>query len=268
MPGPRRVTFASAAPPVRYPHVYGINMPSRHELVAHGRTIPEIAEELGADYMVYQEVEDLKAAILEGSDVDDLDMSCFDGRYVTGTVTEEYLAWVEGRRSPDPLQATCGERPRSTAAGCRSRCRTGHRSWWNSSMRWSTTAVIAASWSAPAAVASAATARCRCADVPDVGDGQHPLDLGAAAEGIGILPDHLDELGHELRERHDRVRPEVDEPLRDAVALGAPAVLADQEAVVDPPALIAGAQAPQHPQQALRDARRGSGRPRRAVRRP
>jgi amidophosphoribosyltransferase len=94
--GAKSVTFASAAPPVRYPHVYGINMPSRHELVAHGRTIPEIAEELGADYMVYQEVEDLKAAILEGSDVEDLDMSCFDGRYVTGTVTEEYLSWVEG----------------------------------------------------------------------------------------------------------------------------------------------------------------------------
>jgi amidophosphoribosyltransferase len=94
--GAKTVTFASAAPPVRYPHVYGINMPSRHELVAHGRTIPEIAEELGADFMVYQEVEDLKAAILEGSDVEDLDMSCFDGRYVTGTVTEEYLAWVEG----------------------------------------------------------------------------------------------------------------------------------------------------------------------------
>ncbi|MGP3533394.1 amidophosphoribosyltransferase [Microbacterium sp. RD1] len=93
--GAKSVTFASAAPPVRYPHVYGINMPSRHELVAHGRTIPEIAAELGADHMVYQEVEDLKAAILEGSDLDDLDMSCFDGRYVTGTVSEEYLAWVE-----------------------------------------------------------------------------------------------------------------------------------------------------------------------------
>jgi amidophosphoribosyltransferase len=71
-------------------------MPSRQELVAHGRTIPEIAEELGADFVVYQEVEDLKAAILEGSDVEDLDMSCFDGRYITGTVTDEYLAWVEG----------------------------------------------------------------------------------------------------------------------------------------------------------------------------
>jgi amidophosphoribosyltransferase len=97
--GAKTVTFASAAPPVRYPHVYGINMPSRHELVAHGRTIPEIAQELGADYMVYQEVEDLKDAILEGSDITDLDMSCFDGRYITGTVSEEYLAWVEGSQT-------------------------------------------------------------------------------------------------------------------------------------------------------------------------
>lgn len=94
--GAATVTFASAAPPVRYPHVYGINMPSRHELIAHGRTIPEIAAVLGADHLVFQEVEDLKAAIVEGSDIEDLDMSCFDGRYVTGTVTEEYLHWVEG----------------------------------------------------------------------------------------------------------------------------------------------------------------------------
>ncbi|MFV0320701.1 MAG: amidophosphoribosyltransferase [Microbacterium sp.] len=94
--GALSVTFASAAPPVRYPHVYGINMPSRDELIAHGRTIPEIAEELGADRLVYQEIDDLKAAILEGApDVEDLDMSCFDGRYITGTVSDEYLAWVD-----------------------------------------------------------------------------------------------------------------------------------------------------------------------------
>ncbi|MDR2999424.1 MAG: amidophosphoribosyltransferase [Microbacterium sp.] len=93
--GALSVTFASAAPPVRYPHVYGINMPSKLELVAHGRTIPEIAEELGCDHIVFQEVDDLKAAITEGTDLVDLDMSCFDGRYVTGTVTEEYLDWVE-----------------------------------------------------------------------------------------------------------------------------------------------------------------------------
>ncbi|GGD90439.1 amidophosphoribosyltransferase [Microbacterium murale] len=97
--GALSVTFASAAPPVRYPHVYGINMPSKHELIAHDRTIPEIAAELGADHLVYQEVEDLKAAIIEGSDVTDLDMSCFDGRYVTGTVTDEYLSWVESSQS-------------------------------------------------------------------------------------------------------------------------------------------------------------------------
>jgi amidophosphoribosyltransferase len=97
--GAKSVIFASAAPPVRYPHVYGINMPSKLELVAHGRTIPEIAEELGADRMVYQEVEDLKAAIIEGSELTDLDMSCFDGRYVTGTVTPEYLEWVEKSQS-------------------------------------------------------------------------------------------------------------------------------------------------------------------------
>ncbi|MDT0156085.1 amidophosphoribosyltransferase [Microbacterium sp. ARD32] len=93
--GAKSVIFASAAPPVRHPHVYGINMPSRSELVAHGRTIPEIAEELGCDRIVYQEVDDLKAAIIEGSGLTDLDMSCFDGRYITGTVTPEYLDWVE-----------------------------------------------------------------------------------------------------------------------------------------------------------------------------
>lgn len=93
--GANKVTFTSAAPPVRYPHVYGINMPSRHELVAHGRRIPEIAIDLGADYLIYQEVADMQAAILEGSDVSALEMSCFTGQYVTGSVTPEYLAWVE-----------------------------------------------------------------------------------------------------------------------------------------------------------------------------
>ena len=93
--GANQVTFTSAAPPVRFPHVYGINMPSRHELVAHGRRIPEIATELGSDYLIYQQVEDMKQAIVEGSAVTDLEMSCFDGRYVTGTVTDEYLDWVE-----------------------------------------------------------------------------------------------------------------------------------------------------------------------------
>ena len=97
--GAASVIFASAAPPIRYPHVYGINMPSKHELIAHGRTIPEIAEVLGADRLVYQEVDDLKAAITEGSELTDLDLSPFDGRYVTGTVSDEYLSWLEGSQS-------------------------------------------------------------------------------------------------------------------------------------------------------------------------
>ena len=93
--GANKVTFTSAAPPVRFPHVYGINMPSRQELVAHGRKIPEINLELGADNLIYQEVADMQAAILEGSSVESLEMSCFTGDYVTGTITPEYLDWVE-----------------------------------------------------------------------------------------------------------------------------------------------------------------------------
>jgi amidophosphoribosyltransferase len=96
--GANKVTFTSAAPPVRFPHVYGINMPSRQELVAYGRRIPEIALELGTDYLIYQEVEDMQAAIIEGSNVASLEMSCFTGDYVTGTVTPEYLAWVEANQ--------------------------------------------------------------------------------------------------------------------------------------------------------------------------
>ena len=97
--GAKTVTFTSAAPPVRYPHVYGINMPTRRELVAHGRTIPEIAREIGADHLIYQKVEDMFGAITEGTDITELDMSCFTGEYCTGTVTDEYLQWVEDNQS-------------------------------------------------------------------------------------------------------------------------------------------------------------------------
>lgn len=95
--GARKVTFASAAPPIRHPHVYGINIPTESELIAHGRTIPEICELLGADHLIYQEVEDLEAAIMDGQtdqQLDGLDLSCFTGDYITGNVTQEYLDWV------------------------------------------------------------------------------------------------------------------------------------------------------------------------------
>jgi len=97
--GAKKVYFASAAPPVRYPHVYGINMPTRSELVAAGRTIPEITQEIGADYLIYQEVDDMKAAIVEGTDITELDMSCFTGEYCTGTIDESYLEWLEDNQS-------------------------------------------------------------------------------------------------------------------------------------------------------------------------
>ncbi len=97
--GANKVTFTSAAPPVRYPHVYGINMPNRNELVAHNRTNLQIANHLKVDHLVYQNVPDLKSAIINESCITDLDLSCFTGEYVTGEVTKEYLEWVESSYS-------------------------------------------------------------------------------------------------------------------------------------------------------------------------
>jgi len=93
--GANKVTFTSAAPPIRYPHVYGINMPSRNELIAYNRNINEIEDNLMIDKMIYQEVEDLTKAITNNSNIKELDLSCFTGKYVTETVTDEYLNWVE-----------------------------------------------------------------------------------------------------------------------------------------------------------------------------
>ncbi len=97
--GANNVIFTSAAPPVRYPHVYGINMPSRRELIAHNKSIEAIARELSITSLVYQEIDDLKYSILCKSDIKDLDMSCFTGNYVTGTVSGEYLEWIESSQS-------------------------------------------------------------------------------------------------------------------------------------------------------------------------
>ncbi len=93
--GANKVIFTSAAPPVRFPHVYGINMPSRKELIAYNRTLEEIEGKLLIDKMIYQKVSDLTQAILENSNLSHLDLSCFNGEYVTGNITEEYLDWVE-----------------------------------------------------------------------------------------------------------------------------------------------------------------------------
>jgi amidophosphoribosyltransferase len=97
--GARKVIFASAAPPVKFPNVYGIDMPTRSELVAHDRSDEEVARIIGADELIYQDVEDMKAAVRDiNPALTDFDASCFDGNYITGDVTPEYLNRLEQQR--------------------------------------------------------------------------------------------------------------------------------------------------------------------------
>ena len=97
--GARRVFFASAAPPVRFPNVYGIDMPTREELIATGRSDAEIAREIGCDELIYQELDALRQAVRSVNPaVANFEDSCFSGVYVTGDVTKEYLDGVEAQR--------------------------------------------------------------------------------------------------------------------------------------------------------------------------
>jgi amidophosphoribosyltransferase len=97
--GANKVFFASAAPPVRYPNVYGIDMPTRAELIATGRDEQQVALEIGADAVIYQDLESLKAAVRAvNPKLTQFETSCFDGVYITGDVTSEYLASVEKQR--------------------------------------------------------------------------------------------------------------------------------------------------------------------------
>ncbi len=98
--GANKVYFASAAPPVRYPNVYGIDMPAASELIAHGRTEQEVQELIGADWLIYQELDDLIECAREGNDrIEQFDCSVFDGSYVTGDVDSGYLQRLERDRS-------------------------------------------------------------------------------------------------------------------------------------------------------------------------
>ncbi len=99
--GARKVYFASAAPPVRFPNVYGIDMPAAKELVAHGRSESEIEALLGCDWLIYQDLPDLIDAVSEGNPkLTQFDTSCFDGSYVTG-LSGDYLKLVEQARSDE-----------------------------------------------------------------------------------------------------------------------------------------------------------------------
>jgi amidophosphoribosyltransferase len=97
--GANRVYFASSAPPVRFPNVYGIDMPTRAELIAASRTDEEIRRLIGADALIYQGIDDLKSAVRDGAThLDGFEASCFDGVYITGDVTPAYLARIERAR--------------------------------------------------------------------------------------------------------------------------------------------------------------------------
>ena len=98
--GAKKVIFASAAPPVRLPNVYGIDMPTRSELVAYGRTHDEINQLIGADQLIYQSVEDMKKAVQDiNPSIKNFESSCFDGVYISGDITEAYLDALEAARN-------------------------------------------------------------------------------------------------------------------------------------------------------------------------
>ncbi|MDW5377086.1 amidophosphoribosyltransferase [Halomonas sp. HP20-15] len=98
--GANKVYFASAAPPVRYPNVYGIDMPVAGELIAHGRSEAEVGELIGADRIFYQDLEDLKTACREvNPQLERFDCSVFDGVYITGDIDADYLNALEAARS-------------------------------------------------------------------------------------------------------------------------------------------------------------------------
>ena len=98
--GANKVYMASAAPPVRYPNVYGIDMPSPDEFVAHNRTVEEIAEVIGADWLIYQDLEDLIDAVShDNSKVTEFDSSCFDGKYITNDIDSDYFKNLQDLRN-------------------------------------------------------------------------------------------------------------------------------------------------------------------------
>jgi amidophosphoribosyltransferase len=111
MAGARKVIFASAAPPVCFPNVYGIDMPTRSELVAYGRTTEEINDMIGSDQLIYQDVEDLKQAIRDINPIIvNFDASCFDGVYVAGNITSSYLDALEASRiNPESMADRAGD---------------------------------------------------------------------------------------------------------------------------------------------------------------
>ena len=108
--GANKVYLASAAPPVMYPNVYGIDMPATDELIAANRSVDQIEQEIGADWLVYQDIADLLDAVSFGNpSIAQYEASCFDGKYLTGDVDSEYLKLLEEQRS-DSAKVTTEDR--------------------------------------------------------------------------------------------------------------------------------------------------------------
>ncbi len=98
--GANKVYFASASPPIRYPNVYGIDMPTADELVAHGKTVEDITDIIGADKLIYQSIDDLVASVQEGNpSIKQFDLSVFNGQYLTGDIDKDYLDELAIRRN-------------------------------------------------------------------------------------------------------------------------------------------------------------------------
>ena len=109
--GAKKVYFASAAPAVRYPNVYGIDMPAKEEFIAHQRSTDEIAQQIGADWLIYQDIDDLVQACLEGSETEASHFDCavFDGKYVTGDVDDAYFERLHELRNDAKKRASAPE---------------------------------------------------------------------------------------------------------------------------------------------------------------
>jgi amidophosphoribosyltransferase len=120
--GAKKVYLASAAPPVRFPNVYGIDMPTREELIAHGRSVEEIRQYIGADALIYQDVDAMKRIVRAlNPKIDGFEASCFDGHYVTGDVSAADFEAIEAQRRAQPEEEEDPGRSRLALQGAEER---------------------------------------------------------------------------------------------------------------------------------------------------
>ena len=105
--GAKKVYFASAAPEVRFPNVYGIDMPSANELIAHGRDVVDVCDLIGADKLIFQSIEDLVTAVKTGNpEINTFDTSVFDGKYITNDIDSAYLEKLDAMRNNSSKEAS------------------------------------------------------------------------------------------------------------------------------------------------------------------